>query len=424
MNSTIIYDLTRIFVGPVFATPRGIDRVDFLLARHFLRHRNFFGILPTPWGIRVYDASRVERTLRRLEELWGETKDPRDDSAYRSLVTTLVGQRRIGAEIPRNGLNPFNKSLRMASLVSHTGFSFGRSAIVSVPKNSVYVNVGHYSLAIPAFTLWLSKRQDVKPVMMLHDTIPLDRPELVSPSGVQHHRRMVKSVARFAAGLIVTTVHARETILQALAAEGRSDIKTLGVALPLAEAFDSPAKPDPFLEKVPYFVVCGTVEPRKNHLLLLDVWRQLCALPGRAPHLVVIGSLGWRGGSILNQMLRCEATRGHIHHVEGLSTQAMKSLIAGSRGLLSPSFAEGFGLPIIEALHLGAPVLASDIPAHREVAGRNATLIDPLDGSAWERAISGLNSQQSQWRAARSPDEARRERHECFNLVDEFLSTV
>jgi glycosyltransferase involved in cell wall biosynthesis len=426
MNGAIAYDLTRIFLGPLFPTPRGIDRVDFVLARHLLRctHRTFLGILPTPWGIRVYDADLVERVLQRLEELWAETKDPRDDPAYGRVVSALTGQRKKETEITRNRLSPLHKGRRMAHLVSYTGFSVGRSAIFSVPKNSIYVNVGHYGLAIPAFMSWLGKRRDVKPILMLHDTIPLDRPELVSPQGVRHHRRMVRSVARFGAGLIVTTGHARETILQALAAEGRSNIKTLGIALPLAEAFDSPAKADPLLERVPYFVVCGTVEPRKNHLLLLEVWRQLSALPARAPHLVVIGSLGWRGGSILDQMLRCETTHGQIHHVQGLSTQAMKSLIIGSRGLLSPSFAEGFGLPIIEALHLGAPVLASDIPAHREVAGQNAILLDPLDSPAWRRAISCLNSQQSQRQPTRSPDEARQARETCLSSVEEFLDAV
>jgi glycosyltransferase involved in cell wall biosynthesis len=271
---------------------------------------------------------------------------------------------------------------------------------------------------------WLRKRHDVKPILMLHDTIPLDRSELVSPQGVRHHRKMVRSVARFARGLIVTTAHARETILQALAAEGRSAIKTLSVPLPLSEAFDSLAKPAALLQNVPYFVVCGTVEPRKNHLLLFDVWRQICALPGPTPHLVVVGSLGWRGGPILDKMLGCETTRGQIHHVEGLSTQAMKSLIAGSRGLLSPSLAEGFGLPIIEAMHLGASVVASDIPAHREVAGQYATLIDPLDEPAWRRAIGALNSQQGGRRPPRSSNEARQDRDAYFNSIDEFLAAV
>jgi glycosyltransferase involved in cell wall biosynthesis len=259
---------------------------------------------------------------------------------------------------------------------------------------------------------------------MLHDTIPIDRPELVSPSGVRHHKTMVKTVVDFASGLIVTTAHARETIERALAAEGRSQIKTLSAALPLAEAFDSPGEPHPLLEKVPYFVVCGTIEPRKNHLLLLSVWRQLCASPRPAPHLVLVGSRGWQSARILDQMLRCETTRGKIHHVEGLTTQAMKSLVAGSRGLLSPSFAEGFGLPVMEAEHLGAPVVASDIPAHREVAGQNATLLEPLDVPAWHQAVGELASKPKRPRSVSSSNEARRRRTAYFDSIDEFIFSI
>src|SRR5207302_4590159 len=120
------------------------------------------------------------------------------------------------------------------------------------------------------------------------------------------------------------------------------------------------------------------------------VWRQLCAAKKPAPHLVVIGSVGLRGGWILDQMLRCQATRGRIHHAAGLSTAGMKSLIASSLGLLAPSFAEGYGLPIVEALHLGVAVVASDIPPHREIAGQAAMLLDPTDGPAWRDAIPAL----------------------------------
>ena len=82
-------------------------------------------------------------------------------------------------------------------------------------------------------------------------------------------------------------------------------------------------------------------------------------------------------------MLRCEITWGKIHHLAGLSTASMKSLIVSSLGLLSPSLAAGFGLPIVEALHPGVPVVASDIPAHREIAKNAAILLDTLDGPAW-----------------------------------------
>jgi glycosyltransferase involved in cell wall biosynthesis len=423
MERAIVYDLTRLFLGPLFATPRGIDRVDLLLANHFTRvHRsNFLGLLPTPCGARVYDAEQVESGLRRLEELWAETTEATNDPLYAAVVEALTGDS-AHRTVKRNNLNVLRRGRRLASLLSSTGIRPGRSAIGSVPANSIYLNVGHYTLAVPFSLAWLNKRRDVKAILMLHDTIPLDRPELVPASGVRSHQQMVRSAAKFAAGLIVTTRHARETVLQALAAEGRFDVRVLSIALPLAESFDAPLVPNPLLDKVPYFVVCGTITPRKNHLLLLDVWRRLSTSARPTPHLVVVGSVGWRGREILGQMLGCEATRGHIHHVEGLSTQAMKSLIAHSRALLSPTHAEGFGLPIVEALHLGATVIASDIPAHREVAGEKAILLDPTDALKWRATIETI-ARQMEPQSFRPLPDARQERKACFDLVDQFIGS-
>jgi glycosyltransferase involved in cell wall biosynthesis len=423
VRKAIVYDLARTFLGPVFATPRGVDRVDFLLARHFSRkyQSNFCGILPTPWGMRVYQADRVQRGLGRLEELWSETIDPADDVGYRTLVRALASGQSNGPGQATTKLGVFMKGRRMASELAATGFSFGRSATASIPRSAVYLNAGQYTPAMPQFLRWLDKRSDVKPVFMLHDVIPLENPECVSPMGVRHHEKMVRSVARYAAGLIVTTSHARETVLRALAAAGRSGMPTLSLSLPLAEPFDSAALPEPLLSNVPYFVVCGTIEPRKNHLLLSRVWR---TLPPSSPHLVMIGSVGWAGKPILDQIFSFPATREKVHHVAGLSTPAMKSLIAGSLGLLSPSLAEGFGLPIIEALHLGAPVVASNIPAHREVAGDRAILLDPNDDAAWRAAIVALGRGRSPRPAARPASEAGRERLECLNAVGEFLEAL
>ena len=427
MKKTIVYDSTRTFVAPALtSTPRGIDRVDFLLARHFSRDErfDFMGVLPTPWGMRIFDADRVRRGLERLEELWSETTDATNNAAYENVVTALAGGAEKEQATGVYSLGFLRRGRRMASLLSATGFSFGRSAVKSVPTNSVYLSVGHYSLAVPLFMAWLEKRPDVKPVLMLHDVIPLENPEFVSPSGVTAHAVMVKSVARHAAGLIVTTAHARETILSALADVGRTEINTLSVALPLAESFDSAARSEPRLQNVRYFVACGVIDPRKNHLLLLNVWRQLCASKEKAPHLVVIGSVGARGGAILDQMLRCEATRGRIHHVAGLSTAGMKSLIAASLGLLAPSFAEGYGLPIAEALHLGVPVVASDIPAHREIAGHAAMLLDPTDGPAWRNAIDILGARRGQPASVRSASDAQRERIAFFNAIRAFVEAI
>jgi glycosyltransferase involved in cell wall biosynthesis len=65
-----------------------------------------------------------------------------------------------------------------------------------------------------------------------------------------------------------------------------------------------------------------------------------------------------------------------------------------------PSFAEGYGMPVTEALALGVPVLCSDLPALREAGGEVPLFLDPLDGPAWQRAIDDLASPDSREHAA------------------------
>jgi glycosyltransferase involved in cell wall biosynthesis len=108
--------------------------------------------------------------------------------------------------------------------------------------------------------------------------------------------------------------------------------------------------------------MCGTLEPRKNHLTILNVWRELLARLGQAaPRLILVGERGWENENILDLLERCRPLRGHVLEVAGLTTPAFKRLLKGARALLMPSFAEGYGLPVAEALAVGTPVLASDM---------------------------------------------------------------
>jgi glycosyltransferase involved in cell wall biosynthesis len=87
---------------------------------------------------------------------------------------------------------------------------------------------------------------------------------------------------------------------------------------------------------------------------------------------------------------RSVLVRPHVIEARGVSDQGLLRLLANARGLLMPSFAEGYGLPVVEALSVGTPVIASDIPVFREITQGRAILRHPLDGPGWRDAILNL----------------------------------
>jgi glycosyltransferase involved in cell wall biosynthesis len=143
----------------------------------------------------------------------------------------------------------------------------------------------------------------------------------------------------------------------------------------------------------PYFVCVGTIEPRKNLTFLLTLWRRLAEEMGEAvPRLVIVGRRGWECESVVDHLERSPSIRRFVHEVCDLRDEQLAELMAGATALLTPSFIEGFDLPSVEALALGTPVIASDIPAHRELV-RRAQLIDPVDGLGWLAAIKAAAAQ-------------------------------
>jgi len=429
MPAAIAYDVARLLVGAMAVTPRGIDRVDLRYARFFFETwpGDCFGTLPTPWGVRRFDRRRVLQGLDRLEQLWSETVQYHEDRVLPVIKERLSGKPNPQTERTRgHNRATISSASRVLELLSVAGFSFGASVVRAVPKNSIYVNVGQVGLAIPRVVSWLRQRPDVKSVFMLHDVIPLERPELVSSKDQRRHRRIVDRTAQYASGLIASTAAARTAVLNALCLRGRSTIPVETVPFPVAPIFLENDGPDQELAERDYFVVCGTIEPRKNHHMLLNVWRELVGQRGQhAPKLVIVGSPGWGAGSVLAALARCRTLHDRVILAHGLSSPALRRLIAHAKALLMPSLAEGFGLPIIEALAVGTPVIASDLPAHREVAGNLAIYRDPTDGPGWladvcmfadgRRAASEIRKRVGEYRPTTWS--------EYFNRIERFLKT-
>gem|GEM_PF-53169 len=147
----------------------------------------------------------------------------------------------------------------------------------------------------------------------------------------------------------------------------------------------------------PYFVCIGTIEPRKNHLLLLHLWRTFGAC---APRLCIVGRRGWENENVLDLLDRCPTLAGPIQELGAISDSHLTALLRGARALLMPSFAEGFGLPVAEALAHGTPVVCSDLPALREAGGVVPEYLDPLDALSWRRSVLDYTDKNSSRRAA------------------------
>ena len=177
----------------------------------------------------------------------------------------------------------------------------------------------------------------------------------------------------------------------------------------------------------PTFVMLGTIEARKNHLLLLQIWARLVRAHGPdAPRLLVIGQRGWECEQVFDLLDRSEILRGAVAEVSHCSDAELDGHLRGARALLFPSLVEGYGLPLIEALASGTPVIASDLPVFHEIGQEVPDFIDPLDGPAWQAAIESFAQDDS---AARNAQVVRLARYRAptwddhFGSVDAWLET-
>jgi glycosyltransferase involved in cell wall biosynthesis len=175
----------------------------------------------------------------------------------------------------------------------------------------------------------------------------------------------------------------------------RTVVAPLGISTARNDtAFALPCKP-------PYFVMVGTIEPRKNHQFILMIWRRLRERLGAlTPHLVIIGARGWENENVIDLLERSSQLRPLVHECNRTSDAETVHILRNAQALLLPSLAEGFGLPLAEALALGVPAICSDIAVFREVAGSVPEFVDPLDGLAWLEAIADYSAEGSPRRAA------------------------
>lgn len=163
------------------------------------------------------------------------------------------------------------------------------------------------------------------------------------------------------------------------------------IVTPLASRYErslSAIDPTPIWPR-PYLLFVSTLEPRKNLTGLITAFEILKRTADPALDLVLIGQRGWLDQPILDQIAR-SLNQSSIHRLRYVPDGQLARFYCQAQAFVYPSHYEGFGLPVLEAMSLGAPVVCSDIPALREVAGGAALFVDPMDTAALAAALAQL----------------------------------
>jgi len=397
-EAEVILDISRLLSRAFHPTPTGIDRVEYVYARELLERmpdRLAFAAVHPAGGY------------------YGRLKD---GAVRQFLAFTAVRWRNAGATDSKEG---------RAAIIRHL-IALRPRPVPRAQGPRVYLQVSPHHLDDQEQVGAILRAEGAKFVTLVHDVIPLSHPEFARPQGAAEHRKRLASVDSFASGIIGNS----QATIDALAPHLKRGLE--GRAVRVAHFGSDPVEPAGAtghkIPDRPYFIYISTIEPRKNHLLLLNVWRRLVEQMGNAaPVLVLVGRRGWENENVVDMLERGAILRGHVIEAGQVSDSEMQALTRHARAMLMPSFVEGFGMPVVEALTAGVPVICSDIVAHREVGGGAPDYLDPLDGIGWMRAIRSYSREGSPERAAQmerialwSPPTWR----DYFDIVEDILAEV
>ncbi|KVE37323.1 glycosyltransferase family 4 protein [Burkholderia sp. TSV86] len=240
-------------------------------------------------------------------------------------------------------------------------------------------------------------------VAALYDLIPLLFPEFTpGPEFFDQFHRHYRDVAKYAQSVFSISEHSKQDLLEFWQRAELSGPLPRVEVVPLAGLPRKSALPQlsaaeraqlrSLCNAGEYVILVSTLEPRKNHQLMLDIWRQLHLERGaRCPRLIFVGMRGWGAENMIQQMGQMNATRdGKIEWLQGVGDDLLMHLYANALFAVLPSHYEGWGLAATEAASFGKVCVTSNNSALSEATGGLSPSHHPLDLPAWEREIRRL----------------------------------
>jgi glycosyltransferase involved in cell wall biosynthesis len=249
-------------------------------------------------------------------------------------------------------------------------------------------------LLLDSYVPLIGWRQQIRYAALVHDVLPLTHPQFWPASKRTLKRTAFRSLRRARPKIFTSTEHNAAEIRRLL---GMSATVVRFGCGQLADHAADAALEDPLPTREPYVVAVGTLEPRKNLVTLIDSFERVASqLPGLRLRLIGSGTAEFE--RLLRERISQSASRDRIEIHSHLGPGETLDLISRATALVFPSLAEGFGLPIVEALALGTPVVASDLPEIRSWAADAVAYAPTTIPAGWVEPIVAATNLSEQYR--------------------------
>jgi len=393
--------------------PVGVVRVEREFAKN-LRNQ-----LP---GMRFcrFDANTSMRILMRDSEVdlvlgdsWcAQTVEPERVSARTELASRLTAAARHvlpralfqGAKMLLGGLGHETTDPKGRAQASGANVP---AAPPGLSVGDVFVSVGaDWDHLPPEQVRAIKQETGCKVVLACYDTIVVDFPEYsISDEFASRLREHLLGLGTNA-DLVVTISESTKRDVLRLWDKERTDSPVCAVsAVPLASALPPVGGADPsrsarleeFRRGGPYVIYVSTLEARKNHRLLFNLWREFhAAFRGEVPRLLLVGARGWGVDDLLAELARSQAGRdGYIQFWSDVDDELLQSLYAGCEFGVFPSFYEGWGLAAAELLAFGKTCVVSTGSSLQEATQNLCPSYHPCDHLGWRDEILRLSRDQA-----------------------------
>lgn len=262
-----------------------------------------------------------------------------------------------------------------------------------------FTSVANYGVDLAHWTYPLPIRMPKAcNIYTLHDLVPLKLPYTTADTKRAYYR-MCRRIARKADHILTVSECSRRDIIEMLGV-GPNRVTNLYQASDTAQMIEGVSDIDVEryvegvlgIEPKGYFLFFGAIEPKKNVARLLEAYLG----SGTKTPLVIVGAPGWGNKhdmALIDSMAALDTSK-RVRWLGYLPRATLTRLIAGARAVLFPSLYEGFGLPVLEAMQLGTPVITSDVSCLPEVGGDAPQYVDPYDVQSILEAIRTVDADQ------------------------------